>query len=585
MTQCDKKSWNLPLFYARIRGAAACSWVVNMTKKILLSGVFGPFGVDDEYGRKENLMELFHNQVTKAQGIASYRFHHRSFGLYFLAENVSAPVTVLDFPSYGRFERELKTERYDAVGISFIVPNFLKAQEMARLVRKYQPWAQIILGGHGAAIEGIEDRIECDHVVRGEGVRWLREYVGDDPCAPVRHPALIAAEHKRIFGVPTPGHCGLLVPGVGCVNGCRFCATSHFFGKKYTPFFSEGRALFDQLCRLSEQLHTNEFFVMDENFLKDISRAQELLACMENNNRPFHFAVFSSAEAVEAFGVEKMARLGVFFVWIGAESKRETYEKNEGRDLKALVRSLRDHGIAVLVSGILMLEHHTPDNVQEDIDFLIDLEGVFTQFMMFTPLPGTRLYQQYKDENRIDFDLPFEEWHGQHKLNFHHPHFTKEQATDVLRRAFEREFDILSSSAYRMTETHLRGVPTLRRLARGDKWMQTRCDQLIERAEEIRALIPCMRDFAHNEKEAQRAEELEERFQQILGPPSAKTRTIAGAARVMAHTQALRQHLLGDLEQPAPIVTRHRWKRKSALQETMTSIASSWRRLRALPSA
>ena len=30
-------------------------------KKILLSGVFGPFGVDDDYGRRENIMELFHN--------------------------------------------------------------------------------------------------------------------------------------------------------------------------------------------------------------------------------------------------------------------------------------------------------------------------------------------------------------------------------------------------------------------------------------------------------------------------------------------------------------------------------------------
>jgi hypothetical protein len=38
--------------------------------RILLSGVFGPYGVDDEFGRRENIMELFHNQVTKAQGVA-----------------------------------------------------------------------------------------------------------------------------------------------------------------------------------------------------------------------------------------------------------------------------------------------------------------------------------------------------------------------------------------------------------------------------------------------------------------------------------------------------------------------------------
>ena len=77
-------------------------------KRILLSGVFGPFGVDDAYGRKENIMELFHNQVTKAQEMGSWRFQHRSFGLYFLAANIHADVTILDFPSRKRFMRELE---------------------------------------------------------------------------------------------------------------------------------------------------------------------------------------------------------------------------------------------------------------------------------------------------------------------------------------------------------------------------------------------------------------------------------------------------------------------------------------------
>ena len=104
-------------------------------KKILLAGVFGPFGVDDEWGRKENIMELFHNQVTKAQEGASFRHQHRSFGLYFIAANLDADVTVLDFPTRKRFIEELNKD-YDAVGISFIAPNFIKAKEMARLVRE-----------------------------------------------------------------------------------------------------------------------------------------------------------------------------------------------------------------------------------------------------------------------------------------------------------------------------------------------------------------------------------------------------------------------------------------------------------------
>ena len=77
-------------------------------KKLLLTSVFGPYGIDDEYGVKENLMELFHNQVTKEQGIFSYRFNHNSQGLHFLANNIDIPTTVLDFPSLARFKKELK---------------------------------------------------------------------------------------------------------------------------------------------------------------------------------------------------------------------------------------------------------------------------------------------------------------------------------------------------------------------------------------------------------------------------------------------------------------------------------------------
>lgn len=529
-----------------------------MAKRILLTGVFGPFGVDDAFGRKENIMELFHNQVTKAQGLASLRYHHRSFGLYFLAENVQAPVTVLDFPTRSEFIRTLKRERFDAVGISFIVPNFVKAREMARLVRKHQPHAEIILGGHGASIEGIEKRIDCDHVARGEGIRWLRRYLGEDESAPVRHPSLPSAEDKRLYGIPTPGVGALLVPGVGCVNGCRFCCTSHFFSKEYTPFFEKGEELYRTAVRISEDLGSDDFFVMDENFLKSRQRAQDLLACMERDQRPLQFAIFSSAEAITAFGIDNMVRLGVSFVWLGAESRREVYEKNKGLDLKALIRKLRDNGIVVLVSGILFLEHHTRENIQDDIDYIIDLGGDFTQFMQFTPLPGTRLYHQLKQEGRIDFDLPFEEWHGQHLLNWHHPNFTRDEARRILNDAFRLEFDRNSASAYRMADTALRGYEALSGKV-SDRWLWLRREHLRARAEELRLLLPTMRRFAHDALAAERVDALEQRFIQVLGHEPLHRAALSLGARALAEAHAARARLGGEYMQPQMHLTRYRW--------------------------
>jgi radical SAM superfamily enzyme YgiQ (UPF0313 family) len=530
-----------------------------MGKRLLLSSVFGPYGVDDAWGRKENIMELFHNQVTKAQGMASLRVQHRSYGLYFLAENIECPVQVLDFPTRRAFIRTLKRERFDAVGISFIAPNFLKAQEMARLVREIQPLAEILLGGHGAAIEGVEQLIPCDHVVKGEGIRWLRNYLGEDPGRPLVHPSIPSSDRKQVFGIPYSGDGGLLVPGVGCVNGCRFCATSHFFGKAYTPFFSTGAELFRIACRIAEDLGSEDFFVMDENFFKEERRARELLALMEQQRRPFRFGLFSSAEAIEGFGVENMARLGVDFVWIGAESKRETYEKNKGRDLKGLVARLRDHGILVLASGILFLEHHTPENIQEDIDFIIELEADMTQFMMFTAMPVTALYQDFKARGLLDFDLPYEEWHGQHNLNWRHPHFTSEQARRVLADAFRQEYDRNSASILRLAQTSLRGIATLEEPARADPWMAIRRDQIIGYAERFRLLLPTLKCFAHNALERRRVADLDREFRRILGPMSLRSHAVALAAVAVAGVQTLRTALLGDMPQPRARLTRYRW--------------------------
>lgn len=528
-------------------------------KRILLSAVFGPYGVDDAYGRKENIMELFHNQVTKAQDIGSFRFHHRSFGLYFLAANVDADVTVLDFPSRRRFIREI-TKGFDIVGISFITPNFVKAREMARLVRLHAPQSKIILGGHGAAIEGIERLIDCDEVAKGEGIRWLRNYLGQDPAAPIVHPTLPSAQLMRIFGVPLLGKpASVLVPGLGCVNACKFCSTSHFFGRAYTPYLATGKELFQTACRIAKARGTDDFFVMDENFLKERTRAMDLLGEMEAHGRFFDFSIFSSAEAVRAFGVENLARLGVKFLWMGIEcqSQTENFEKNRGLDPKPLIRDLRDHGISVLASGILCMEHHTPENIQTDIDYLVGLESDFVQFMLLIPLPVTELYLDHQKRGLLKTDLPFEDWHGQKTLNFNHPRFPGDSAERWITAAFRRDYEENSSSMYRLVETAFRGSQTLAARAEADPWLAERARRLRKRVRDYAPILAAIERFAVNGRERQRAMSLERKISAAFGPRSFSTRLLRTAAILLAAVWKYRIRVLGDAIQPRTIVTRY----------------------------
>ena len=554
---------NLQSSCSALTGTPALAFDIDQAlerrKRILLCGVFGPYGVDDSYGRKENIMELFHNQVTKAQGIASLRFHHRSFGLYFMAENVDADVTVLDFPKKKRFIRELG-RKYDIIGISFIAPNYVKAREMARLVRLHSPGSVIVLGGHGAAIEGVKDLIDCDHVVKGEGIGWMRSFLGQDPDAPVFHPELPSTERQSIFGVPVPGPtASILVPGVGCVNGCKFCCTSHFFGKNYTSFIETGGDLFETARRVSDKRKTNAFFVMDENFLKKRGRAMDLLAEMKKHKKYFNFHIFSSAETIREFGVENLVRLGVTFVWIGFESKNQEhlFAKNKGIDAQGLVRKLRDHGISVLGSGILCMEHHTPDNVQEDIDYIVGLECDLTQFMLYTPLPVTSLYEEHKARGLLRTDLLYEEWHGQKMLTWRHPAFNGDEPEQLIRDAFRRDFEVNSSSMYRMVETAFRGYRTLNAISDRDDCIEVRTRQIEKRVRDYRTILPVIAAHSVNGKERAKALALEAEIDAALGPPNAAQRTASLVSKLFAWRWSLRMRFRGDVLQPATIVTRY----------------------------
>ena len=526
--------------------------------RILLAGVFGPFGVDDAFGRKENIMELFHNQVTREQALASFRFQHRSFGLYFLAENVDADVTVLDFPSRQRFEKEV-AKGYDIVGISFIAPNFVKAQEMAKIVRRRAPEATIILGGHGAAIEGVEKLIDCDHVVKGEGIRWLRRFLGQNPDAPFSHPALPSTERTRIFGVPVPGTAAsLLVPGVGCVNACKFCCTSHFFGKAYTSYLSTGKELFETARQIADRRGTSEFFVMDENFLKDRERALDLVAEMERHERFFEFQVFSSAEAITAFGLDNLERLGVTFIWIGVESSSTegNFAKNEGIDARALVKELRDRGIIVLASGILCAEHHTEDNIGKEIDFMVELESDFVQFMHLTSLPTTALYLDHKRRGLLREDLPYEEWHGQNRINFRHPHFTEERADYWLRFAFGEDYRRNSSSMTRVLDTTMRGYDRLHALKDRSPVLEFRRGTFSRRLQEWCSIVAVISRHPVNALEADRVRALDKKVRERL-PLTVARRVERLVARALSAAWLLRIRLRGDRIQPGTILTRY----------------------------
>jgi len=432
--------------------------------RVLLTSVFGPYAQDDEFGsRAINPMELYHNQVTRAQGAFSLRMFHRLWGIMMIQQNISAPCTVLDFPTREAFAQELASHSYGVVGISSIIVNVGKVREMCRIVRQLSPHSVIVVGGHVTAIPGIENMIDADQIVRGDGIRWMREYLGEEPERAIQHPEIVSGLETRILGVRLPeregGTAATIIPSVGCPMGCNFCTTSSFFGGKgkFINFFETGDALFDVMERMERSLKVQTFFVMDENFLLHRERAMQLLRRMKMAGKSWGMAAFASANAIRKYTMRELVELGISWIWMGLESPRSHYAKLQGADTRQLTRELREHGIRVQGSTIIGLEHHTEENISDEIDYAVGHDTDFHQFMLYTPVPGTPLYKEMWEQGRMLEDVDLADIHGQDRFNFRHAAISREASKRFLDFAFRRDYERNGPSLYRMSRTLFEG--------------------------------------------------------------------------------------------------------------------------------
>jgi hypothetical protein len=334
---------------------------------------------------------------------------------------------------------------------------------MCRMVRRISPKSIIVIGGHVAAIPGIDRIVDADHLVRGDGISWMRRYLGEDEGAPIRHPEIISGFGARTMGMKLPGAKGAvaatIIPSVGCPMGCNFCTTSAFFGGKgkFLNFYDTGEELYGVMAEMERKLRVKSFFMMDENFLLHKRRAMELLGFMKRDAKPWALYVFSSANAISQYSIRELVELGVSWIWMGLESPRSSYVKLNGADTLKLTAELHKHGIKVLGSTIVGLEHHTPENIRQEIEHAVAHNTDFHQFMLYTPVPGTPLFAQMTEEGRMLEGVDLADIHGQDRFNFQHAAISREESKHWLDWAFRRDYERNGPSIYRICRTTMEG--------------------------------------------------------------------------------------------------------------------------------
>jgi radical SAM superfamily enzyme YgiQ (UPF0313 family) len=463
--------------------------------RVLLSTVYRPFCVDDPFDSPANLVQhgTCHRQFTREQGIFTIHQQSSHLALHLIAENIrsAADVEVLEYPELeelaGVLEGAVREGRpFDFVGITCAASNIRKARRMCETVKRISPGTETVIGGGGSLAVGEIVQRFSDHVCRGEGVRFFRELLGEDPALPLAHPVVPSIHFPNtIMGCRANAPSFSLAVTLGCTRGCEFCATSAQFGRARIPLLASGAEILAAMRRAEREHAASRggrapalsFILFDENLLSDEPLARELLRLnREQLSRgtlylPF---LFSDASSIRRYTARELLEMGVDALWVGMESAdRVRFEKNEGVDFRALVRELQENGIKVFVSFIAGLEDQTAASIERDIEYALELGAAGYQYAMACPLPGTPYFERLLRAGKLAVERP-------EQLNMSHYYIRHAELDEETLRAktsgFQRcDYERHGPLALRYARLRLSGLrkhrrspsPALRARARG----------------------------------------------------------------------------------------------------------------------
>jgi radical SAM superfamily enzyme YgiQ (UPF0313 family) len=492
-------------------------------KTVLLSTPVTPYPIQPWHDTPTDIMR---QRFMKGQGLFTHEGHMHLVGAFIIAQNISVPATVLDHPTMENWIDEVK-KGYDYVGISSLTPNIESVMEMCRMARKHSPNSKVILGSFAAQSFGAyypEDEWKklVDHVVLGDGVRWFREFLGDDVNAPVRQHFL----PRCAFGASAwlnkwgEGETAPLIAAVGCDRGCDFCTTTtHFGGKRHVLVTAEQ---LKEEIKLWQKHEPGTHIIIyeedqDRDFINEVGR--QLREDPEIDFSQFSITILTSINTLSTYpDLDELAHNNVGHIFIGLESKFAPdagYGKRVG-DAKEILHELYKRGIGATLGWMAGFDFHTRETMEEDFQYFLACEPPTAQLTRVTPYPGTPLYNRLKEEGRIK---PFK-WED---VSFYgggmiHKHLHEHEILEFIRQGDERLYNTWGPSILRMIKIHMNGYERFKDYE--DKHFQQIARHNRDQAFGAYVMIPTMERFAPNGRVRKMVKELEQRWKGHFGEPS-----------------------------------------------------------------
>lgn len=264
----------------------------------------------------------------------------------------------------------------------------------------------VVLGGiHPTALPE-EAALHADAVVVGEAEAIWGEVLSDAGAGKLKK--FYQGTRLSLDGLPMPIDGGLkgnyrfraFFTMRGCTYRCTFCSVRRFFGDtiRYRPI--------PEVTAEIEARAGKVWFNGDDNIWGgDVKRSIALFDELANGSKKRWYG-FGDLQAVQGAEGQRMLsaarRSGLFSVWVGWESSsNETLHSfkaggKQGGDRVAAVKRMQDAGIDVVLFVVLGGRQDSIDSFKRTID-LADSLNVGIHPVLLTPLPGTELFEEYRE--------------------------------------------------------------------------------------------------------------------------------------------------------------------------------------------
>lgn len=333
----------------------------------------------------------------------------------------------------------------DVVGITI---NYLSAHKNAldlSTVAKSHG-AAVVVGGYQATAldEEFASHEAIDFVVRGEGEQTMLELVSGRPRRDVLgitycDDGEVVRNGPRpliedLDTIPPPDRTRRLTPyqlpftdfeadentaydmlitSRGCWGRCKFCTEPMMSGCKQR--YRKPEKVVEELAEIV-RIHPGKrlrVLIADPNFGGDLKITEQIcdaiIGFRERCDADLHFFVSVRTETVSNNPelVEKMARAGVDYVFVGIESplKKDLIALSKGGGGRAkqerAIEILKENGIAAMSCFLIGIPGQNEEDVLALVDYARSLELSDAYFAVMTPLPGSKLYEEAVEQGKL----------------------------------------------------------------------------------------------------------------------------------------------------------------------------------------